>query len=117
MDGGVGLVLRNDGKGRFAPVLPRDSGFLLPGDGKALTAVDLNGDDWIDWVATANSGPVAVYLNRRVGGLGEPFAIRLVSRMDGGNAIGAKAFFRTEGGLVQAAELYAGGGCSFGKSA
>ncbi len=110
MDGGVGLYLRGDGQGGLEPVFPRDSGFVLPGDGKALTSVDLNGDGWADWVTTANSGPVAVYLNQRLGGRGTPYVIRLESRNRGGNAVGAKAHFRTEQGLVQTAELYAGGG-------
>jgi hypothetical protein len=111
MDGGVGLLLRGDGTGAFAPVFPRESGLLLPGDGKALTETDLNGDGWPDFLATVNSGPVAAFLNQREGGSGTPFEIRLQSGQPGNRlAAGAKVFFRTRSGLVQTAELYAGCG-------
>jgi len=35
-DGGVGLLLRGDGRGNFAPVSPGDSGLLVPGDARSV---------------------------------------------------------------------------------
>ena len=35
-DGGVSLLLRGDGRGDFAPVLPGTSGLLVPGDARAV---------------------------------------------------------------------------------
>jgi hypothetical protein len=35
-DGGVGLLLRGDGHGNFTPVLPAESGFVAPGDVRAV---------------------------------------------------------------------------------
>lgn len=34
-----GLVLRGDGKGHFTPLTPGESGFYIPGDGKALVSM------------------------------------------------------------------------------
>ncbi|MBN7812719.1 VCBS repeat-containing protein [Algoriphagus sp. H41] len=36
LDASVGLLLLGDGKGQFKPVNPRESGFVVPGDAKAL---------------------------------------------------------------------------------
>lgn len=36
LDASVGLLLLGDGKGNFKPVNPRESGFVVPGDAKAL---------------------------------------------------------------------------------
>jgi hypothetical protein len=36
LDASVGLLLRGDGKGNFEAVKPRESGFVVPGDAKAL---------------------------------------------------------------------------------
>ncbi|WP_332911769.1 FG-GAP-like repeat-containing protein [Algoriphagus boritolerans] len=39
LDASVGLLLLGDGKGNFEPVNARDSGFVVPGDAKALVKV------------------------------------------------------------------------------
>jgi hypothetical protein len=36
LDPSVGLILLGDGKGNFKPVSPLESGFIVPGDAKAL---------------------------------------------------------------------------------
>ncbi|NIP97616.1 MAG: VCBS repeat-containing protein [Akkermansiaceae bacterium] len=63
MDGGVGLILRNDGKGNFEPIPPSRSGFVVPGDAKALQVTDLNRDGWPDMVVGINNGEVQGFLN------------------------------------------------------
>ena len=63
-DNGIGLLLRNDGKGAFTPVPPLESGIALTGCMKSVAAVDINADGKTDIVIGRNSAPVAV-LQRR----------------------------------------------------
>ncbi|HEX7468198.1 MAG TPA: FG-GAP-like repeat-containing protein, partial [Methanobacterium sp.] len=44
-DGGIGIFLKGDGKGHFAPVPYALSGFFAPGDIKSLALVHLNNKD------------------------------------------------------------------------
>ncbi|MBL7700131.1 MAG: VCBS repeat-containing protein [Chitinophagaceae bacterium] len=62
-----GLLLKGDGKGKFTPVTIRESGFYIPGNGKAL--VRLKGADGSYLVAaTENNGPLRMFkLNRESG--------------------------------------------------
>jgi hypothetical protein len=39
-DGGLGWLLRGDGRGGFAAVPPRESGFIVPGDARGLVVLD-----------------------------------------------------------------------------
>lgn len=41
MDGGVGVILRNKGRGMFEAIPPARSGFVVPGDAKSLDLSDL----------------------------------------------------------------------------
>lgn len=56
-DGGVSLLLKGDGKGKFTAVWPLESGIIVPGDAKALATFDLNNDGRPDLVITQNAGP------------------------------------------------------------
>jgi len=49
-----GLVLLNDGSGHFNAVSGIDCGFYVPGDGKSLAAIRVNGE--IRWLAAQNNG-------------------------------------------------------------
>lgn len=42
-DGGVGLVLRGDGSGRFVPLAAVDSGLLVPGEANSAVALNVAG--------------------------------------------------------------------------
>ncbi|MEZ5301536.1 MAG: VCBS repeat-containing protein [Verrucomicrobiales bacterium] len=64
MDGGLSLVLQNDGNGNFAPVPPAESGIVVPEDAMALAAPDVNGDGKPDLVFSINNGAPKVYLRR-----------------------------------------------------
>jgi hypothetical protein len=55
-----GLVLKNLGKNQFAPVELEQSHFFVPGDGRALAKVRLNGGREII-VATQNRGKLKVF--------------------------------------------------------
>jgi hypothetical protein len=54
-----GLVLKGDGKGGFRPLPMRESGFYLPGDGRALTALRLR--DGFALVAAENTGRMRTF--------------------------------------------------------
>ena len=62
---GVGVLLRGDGKGGFTAVPPRDSGILLPGDGRGCVALDWNHDGRPDLIATQNNGATHLLTNRK----------------------------------------------------
>ena len=63
MDGGLGLLLTGDGTGQFTPIWPKESGIVLPDDAKALTVVDIDGDQSPDIVVSTNNGPIKVFTN------------------------------------------------------
>lgn len=63
-DGGVGQILRGDGRGGFQPIAPALSGFYVRGDAKAVSLQDLDRDGAMDIVVTTNRGPVYTFLNR-----------------------------------------------------
>ena len=99
MDGGVGQVLLNDGAGGLEAVHPRQSGVVVPGDGKSLGICDLNADGRPDLIFGRNNAAVATCV--RAGG-GEPLALRLA-----GSQIGALVSIGNE-----VRELAAGSGYS-----
>ena len=66
-DGGQGLILKGDGKGGFEPLWPSESGFSAPGDSRALTVTDLNGDLRPDILLTENNGPTRSWTNQSKG--------------------------------------------------
>ena len=62
MDGGVGLVLRNEGDGAFEAIPPAESGLVIPGDAKSLSLIDLDLDGHPDLVAGINNGEIMAFL-------------------------------------------------------
>lgn len=83
--GGLGLFLPMEATvGRD----PGQSGFLVPGDGKALARTDLNGDGWPDLVATQNDGAVLVFTHRP--GQSSTLSIRLQGPPGNPQAFGAR---------------------------
>jgi hypothetical protein len=62
MDGGVGLILRNNGDGSFETISPAESGLVIPGDAKSLSLIDLNLDGHPDLVAGINNGEIMAFL-------------------------------------------------------
>lgn len=63
-DNGVGLLLKNDGKGGFSTVASLESGIVIPGCMKSVAVQDVNGDGKADLVVGRNSAP-AVVLERQ----------------------------------------------------
>ena len=63
MNGGLSLLLKGDGNGRFSVVWPQESGIHLSGDTRQVETADLNQDGQPDLVFAENDGPVTVLLN------------------------------------------------------
>ena len=64
MDGGVSLLLKGLGEGKFEPVSPSLSGLVVPGDAKGLAITDLNGDKRADIVVSINDGELMAFESR-----------------------------------------------------
>ncbi|MFT6862842.1 MAG: hypothetical protein ACJAVK_001402 [Akkermansiaceae bacterium] len=60
MDGGVSLLLKNNG-GDFSAIWPDKSHLLVPGDGTALTVSDLNNDGLPDFHVAVNAGAALAF--------------------------------------------------------
>ena len=64
LDGGLSLLLLGDGRGGFRPLLPKQSGISVPGQGMALTVSDINGDAAPDLLMSVNDGESRVWFNQ-----------------------------------------------------
>jgi enediyne biosynthesis protein E4 len=108
-DGGVSQLLRGDGRGHFTAVTPAESGLVVPGDAKALTMLDVDGDGWPDFVLTRNDGPTLAYRNQGVAGRR---SLRVLLRGPRGNptAVGARVTMELSNGVTQTSEVHAGSG-------
>ena len=108
-DGGVGWLLRGDGRGGFTPVPPAESGFIVPFDARALVVADLNQDGWPDLVATRNNDTPLAFLNRAQPGR-HSFGVALRGGRGNPAAIGARLTLALADGSSQTAEIAAGSG-------
>jgi len=115
MDGGLSLLLigNPDASGnqdRLIPLWPRESGIVVPGDGKAAGFADWNGDLRPDLLVAVNNGPVHLFVNTGAGA-GKPLAVNLRT-LSAGNptGIGSRITLRVEGLPPQTAEVRAGSG-------
>ncbi len=108
-DGGLGWLLRGDGHGGFTPVSPTESGFIVPGDARALAVTDLDKDGWPDLLATRNNDRALVFLNHRIAGR-QSFSVLLRGAAGNPTAIGALLTLTLADGSTQTAEVAAGSG-------
>jgi hypothetical protein len=108
-DGGVGQLLRGDGRGGFSAVPPHESGIILTGDGAALAVADVNGDSWPDFVACSPDGDLRAWRNL---GVADRAFLRVTLRGPAGNprAIGARVTMMPADGPAQIAETASGAG-------
>jgi hypothetical protein len=107
--GGLGLVLVNDGQGGFLALGPQESGFIVPGDAKALVVTDRNGDGWPDLVASRNDQTALAFHGLPLAGR-RP--LRVVLRGAAGNptGIGARVTLTLADGSTRSGEVAAGSG-------
>ena len=108
-DGGLGWLLRGDGHGAFTPVPSAESGFIVPGDARALAVTDLNQDGWPDLLATRNNDRALVFLNQPGAGR-QSFAVILRGAPGNPTAVGTQLALTLADGSTQTAELAAGSG-------
>lgn len=108
-DGGLGWLLRGDGAGGFTCVPPDESGFVVPGDARALAVTDLNQDGWPDVFVTRSNDRPLTFLNR-----GRPdrhsFGVALRGAPGNPATIGARLTLQLTDGSTQTAEISAGSG-------
>jgi len=108
MDGGLSLLLLGDGTGNFIPVMPNQSGLVVPGDASGLSTTDLNADGWPDFVVSVNNGKVVAF-EHQGSSTGRVVQVRLRGRKENPSGIGARVTLRLEDGSTQTAEVHAGG--------
>lgn len=108
-DGGLSQLLLGDGRGGFTALPVRRSRLIVPGDAKALVALDLERDGWPDFVVSRNNNTILAFRNNGVGGR---HSLRVELRGPPGNraAIGARVAVRSADGGTQTSEVYAGSG-------
>ena len=109
MDGGLSLLLRGMGDGRFDPVWPNKSGLVVSGDAKALTAADFDRDGWVDFALTVNDGSMVGFLNSG-SDVNRSFSVKLIGKPGNVAAAGARVTVLRSDGINQTAEIYAGSG-------
>ena len=108
-DGGLGQLLRGDGRGNFAAVPPAESGLVVPGDAKAMAVIDLGGDGWPGFLVTRNNSSALAF--RHTGSAGHR-PLRVVLRGAPGNptAVGARVSVELSDGSIETEEVAAGSG-------
>ena len=108
-DGGLGWLLRGDGHGGFTPVPPNESGFIVPGDARALAVTDLDQDGWPDLLATRNNDRALFFHNHGPAGR-HSFAVALRGAPGNPTAVGTQLTLTLADGSSQTAEVTAGSG-------
>ena len=107
--GGLGVVLVNDGHGHFRALAPLASGFVVPGDGKALVAMDFNQDGWPDLVASRNNETALRFRHGQPVDL-RPLRVTLQGPPGNPTGIGAHLTVTYADGSTHSAEICAGSG-------
>ncbi len=108
MAGGMSLLLLGTGDGRFQPMWPKASGITIPGDAKAASVVDLNGDGSHDLLVSVNDDRLCAFENQSAPG-SKALVVSLRGNPGNVNAIGSRVTITTADGQRQTAEVYAGG--------
>jgi len=109
IDGGLGQLLRGDGRGHFEPATPAESGLVVPGDAKALCVVDFDRDGWPDFLVTRNNNTTLAFRNGGVPGH-RSFSVALRGPPGNPTAVGARVAVELSDGSVETSEVYAGSG-------
>ena len=108
-DGGIGWLLRGDGAGGFTCVPPDVTGFVVPGDARALAVTDLNQDGWPDvFVSRSNDRPLTFLNHGRPGQ--HSFGVALRGAPGNPAVVGARLTLQLTDGSTQTAEISAGSG-------
>ena len=108
LDSGLSLLLEGRGDAHFTDIWPKESGLLVPGDAKSLTAVDLNNDARVDFVIGQNDSPLLAFVQQE----SKQNAVAVSLNGPAGNrwGVGAKVTLVRTDGHRQTSEVYAGSG-------
>ncbi|WOO40940.1 FG-GAP-like repeat-containing protein [Rubellicoccus peritrichatus] len=109
MDGGLSLFLKGNGDGTFKPLMPYESGIVVPADAKGLALIDLNQDKQLDLVFSANDSPAYSFINENEGGR-EIIVVTLKDHAGNPSAIGARVTALDETLSPKVAEIRSSGG-------
>ena len=109
IDGGLGQLLRGDGRGHFEAATPLASGLIVPGDAKALAVADIDRDGWPDFLVTRNNSTTLAFRNSGFPGR-HSFSVVLRGPPGNPTCVGARITVETAGGPPQMAEVAAGSG-------
>jgi hypothetical protein len=108
-DGGLSLLLRGDGMGGFTPAPFAESKLVVPGDAKALAAIDIDQDGWPDFLVTRNNSTTLAFRNNGVPGR-HSLSVRLRGPAGNPSGVGARIAVEHQDGSSQAREVHAGSG-------
>lgn len=111
MDGGLGLLLKGDGKGDFVPVPAAESGIVIPRDATSLTVTDLNNDGAPDFVVGKNNSTTMAFLNSNT--FGKSTGSKAADSSPGkqpAKPLGSKIMLKLPNGKTRLHEVRAGGG-------
>lgn len=109
LNGGMGLVLRGNGRGGFQPVSPRESGLLAAGDSRAMVTMDVNGDQRPDLLIAQNNASLLT-LENQARSTNAALEISLSGRPGNPTGIGARLRVIRDKQSVQTVEVHAGDG-------
>jgi hypothetical protein len=109
-DGGLSLLLRGDGQGRFTAAAHATSGLVVPGDAKALALVDLGDDGRPDFLVTRNNSTTLAFRNAASDAGRQFVRVNLRGRPGNPTAVGSRITATLADGTIQCAEVYAGQG-------
>lgn len=108
-DGGLGWWLRGDGKGGFQTVPLAESGWMVPGNAKALALTDFDRDALPDAIVSRSNQSILAFRNSAASDT-LAVAVRLRGRAGNPDAIGARIALIRDGLTLQVSEIQAGGG-------
>ncbi len=106
-DGGLSQLLRGDGHGHFTPVPPGEDHLIVPGDAKALVALDFDHDGWPDFLVSRNNDEALAFRNNGIAGR-KSLCIELRGPAGNPTAVGARITVELTDGATQTSEVYAG---------
>src|SRR5690606_26802292 len=108
-DGGLSQLLRGDGQGGLTAVPPAESGLVVPGDAKALVALDLDDDGWTDFLVSRNHDSTLAFRQRGTADF-RPLRVRVRGPAGNRQSIGARVTCVYADGSRVADEIHAGSG-------
>ena len=108
-DGGIGVMLRNDGAGDLQVVQPSETGLVVAGDAKGMTVADIDDDGWPDIVAAQNNGKIRVFRNDGIQGR-KSYTLEVRGLKGNTLAVGSRIVVQFANGAMQTMEVYGGSG-------